>query len=166
MLNATLLFDIIVCVKNDFQAILAVHYNIYNLRIIDTNLIYQHLIKTNKGFYKYINVLFLNSKINVHDVIIHNLMLLLLELFIKTRDLKTYIDHEEKQGDFINKWEGIDMILTEVGGKIIITEKKMIEYFLKYDYGISYLLFSLNTFIDKMSKLENLNQDLFKMKVS
>jgi hypothetical protein len=117
-------------------------------------------------FYKYINITFLNSKIEVHDVIIHNLILLLLDLFIKTRDLKLYIKNEEPQGNFINKWDNIDMILSESNGKTIVSEKKMIEYFLNYDSVISYLLLSLNVFIDKMSRLEVLNQDIYKMNVS
>lgn len=112
------------------------------------------------------NVVFLDSKIKVHDIILHNVMLLLLELYIKTRDFKIYVRNEEVKGDFVNKWNNIDSVLIETDGKFKISEVKLIEYFLNIDTNLSFLLLSLNTFIDKMSRLDNLNQELFKMKVS
>ena len=166
MMNSQLLFEIIDSVKTDFDAIFALHYTIHNLKITDTNSIYFHLINSNKTFWKYINRLFLNSKIGVQDVIIHNLMLLLLELYTKTRDFKVYLKNEEIQGDFLNKWDNIDTILIEQDGKYLISETKLIEYFLECDTNISYLFLSLNTFIVKMSRLENLNQNLHKMKMT
>jgi hypothetical protein len=93
-------------------------------------------------------------------------MLLLLELYTKTRDFKVYLKNEEIQGDFLNKWDNIDTILIEQDGKYLISETKLIEYFLECDANISYLFLSLNTFIDKMSRLENLNQNLHKMKMT